>query len=601
FYPLCLNVCSFKVKGITEMRQICYFFYGLLLLLATTNNVATSTAAPWFSQPQSDVLNDVLTAIKDKLGSAACIECEAAGAALKGFLASGMSVEAIEDAAIFECMLLDLFPYDVCEGMVRLVGEEVLYVVEHMDYNLTTACGFFGHCPRTGLRPWTVEMPPGKPQPVHPEPDQPANTMTILHVSDLHVDLLYTEGSKANCDHPSCCREEWGMPTEPEDIIAGEWGAYSNCDTPLKTVDNVLQEAAKQQPDIIYVTGDLPPHNVWEQNHEFNLVSSYACLDALREVFPDTPVLLGMGNHESAPVDSFSVPSVESAGFSMSWLYDDLADRWSGWLPEDALHDVRTGGYFSYSPFAGLRVISVNMNFCNTNNWWLLIENEDPTGELQWLTNTLLEAEANGELVHLLGHIPPGCGENNWSHVFTTIIARFESTIRGMFFGHTHHDEFQIVYQPEDGVTPVGVAFVAPSVVPSHNKNPSFRIYTVDGGHDGATWALLDHQTYTMNMTEANMGATPTYSLRYGAKSEYGLTALSPAKMDQLVVDMATDDELFQKYRRHQHTKEEFPPADPCVDNPGCRKSSLCGVVGGDSSDHRPCQRISDIIDAQTT
>lgn len=57
---------------------------------------------------------------------------------------------------------------------------------------------------------------------------------------------------------------------------------------------------------------------------------------------------------------------------------------------------------------------------------WLLLENEDPVGELQWLVDTLLAAEAAGEIVHLLGHIPPSSDDcdHTWSHIFNQIVTR---------------------------------------------------------------------------------------------------------------------------------------------------------------------------------
>ena len=56
----------------------------------------------------------------------------------------------------------------------------------------------------------------------------------------------------------------------------------------------------------------------------------------------------------------------------------------------------------------GFRIISLNMNYCNNHNFWLLLNLTDPLGELKWLIDELFKAEAAGEKVHILGHIPPG-------------------------------------------------------------------------------------------------------------------------------------------------------------------------------------------------
>ena len=41
------------------------------------------------------------------------------------------------------------------------------------------------------------------------------------------------------------------------------------------------------------------------------------------------------------------------------------------------------------------------------NSSWLNVRWEDPFGHLRWLGNVLAKAEAAGEAVHIIGHIPP--------------------------------------------------------------------------------------------------------------------------------------------------------------------------------------------------
>ena len=38
----------------------------------------------------------------------------------------------------------------------------------------------------------------------------------------------------------------------------------------------------------------------------------------------------------------------------------------------------------------------------------MLLNLTDPVGQLEWLVEELFKAEAAGEKVHILGHIPPG-------------------------------------------------------------------------------------------------------------------------------------------------------------------------------------------------
>lgn len=63
----------------------------------------------------------------------------------------------------------------------------------------------------------------------------------------------------------------------------------------------------------------------------------------------------------------------------------------------------RIGGFYALSPYPGLRLISLNMNFCSRENFWLLINSTDPAGQLQWLVGELQAAEDRGDKVRKSG------------------------------------------------------------------------------------------------------------------------------------------------------------------------------------------------------
>lgn len=122
---------------------------------------------------------------------------------------------------------------------------------------------------------------------------------------------------------------------------------------------------------------------------------------------------------------SFPPPFVPEEN-SISWLYDDLDKQWRRWLPAGVSHTVRRGAFYSVLVRPGFRILSVNMNYCNNKNWWLLINSTDPVSELQWLVYELQGAEINGEKVHIIGHIPPGHSDclKVWSRNYYHIINR---------------------------------------------------------------------------------------------------------------------------------------------------------------------------------
>jgi len=68
------------------------------------------------------------------------------------------------------------------------------------------------------------------------------------------------------------------------------------------------------------------------------------------------------------------------------------------------------------------------------------------------------------------------------------LIRRYESTIVGQFFGHTHYDSWQVFYDLDDDLKrPLSVAYIGPSVTPFVQLNPGYRVYQVDGFYSGSS------------------------------------------------------------------------------------------------------------------
>ena len=100
-----------------------------------------------------------------------------------------------------------------------------------------------------------------------------------------------------------------------------------------------------------------------------------------------------------------------------------------------------------------MTILSVNSNFCNNYNLWLLPWPEDPAGQLAWLVQELTSAENSGSMVYIISHIPPGltnclsawshqvrptqchtrCLNNNNNLQYARIVERFSNIIRAQF------------------------------------------------------------------------------------------------------------------------------------------------------------------------
>nr|CAD7578691.1 unnamed protein product [Timema californicum] len=311
-------------------------------------------------------------------------------------------------------------------------GGEVVYVLKQITLGPDKICSFvIGDACGDVYNPtheWKVVFPPVQKPDVTPQkaPSPGAPTFKVLHLSDTHFDPYYQEGTNADCKEPLCCRLTNGPALSPH-TAAGRWGDYRKCDTPKRTVDHMLQHISSTHPDIDYIlwTGDLPPHDVWNQTREENLMVLKETTAQMLQTFPGIPIFPALGNHESAPVNSFPPPFVKN-DFGISWLYDELDAQWRQWLPTSVSHTVRRGAFYSVLVRPGFRIISLNMNYCNNKNWWLLLNSTDPAKELQWFIYELQSAEFNGEKVHVIGHIPPGHSDclKVWSRNYYKIINR---------------------------------------------------------------------------------------------------------------------------------------------------------------------------------
>ncbi|XP_043597196.1 sphingomyelin phosphodiesterase isoform X1 [Bombus pyrosoma] len=548
------------------------------------------------------VMMEVETSVMSKVS---CSACKVGAGLLLHYIKVGKNDEEIMNSIYQFCTSLNIQSPRVCHGVTLLFGGEVIYVLKQVDMGPSQICSFvIGDACDDAYNPlheWEVAFPPVNKPPVKPPvpPQEGAPTFKVLHISDTHYDPYYQEGANADCNEPLCCRLTNGAPQTPA-ARAGRWGDYRKCDTPKRTVEHMLKHIADTHSDIDYIlwTGDLPPHDVWNQTREENLKVLHETVTQLIEMFPGIPIFPALGNHESAPVNSFPPPFVPKEN-DISWLYDSLDKHWRHWLPAGVSHTVRRGAFYSVLVRPGFRILSVNMNYCNNKNWWLLINSTDPVSELQWLVYELQGAEMNGEKVHIIGHIPPGHSDclKVWSRNYYQIINRYESTITAQFFGHTHYDEFQLFYDIADLGRAVSIAYVGPSVTPYYELNPGYRIYYVDGDHPKTTRMVVDHESWVMNLKEANLYDYPIWYKMYSARQAYQMPSLLPRDWDTLIDKMSNEPSLFDLYYKHYYKNSPVRPQ--CNDE--CRKRLLCDLRSGRSHDRKAlCQSLESRIDNET-
>ncbi|XP_068844634.1 sphingomyelin phosphodiesterase isoform X2 [Capricornis sumatraensis] len=478
-----------------------------------------------------------------------CPTCKGLFTAIDFGLRNQASVAWVGSVAIKLCMLLKIAPPAVCQSAVHLFENDMVEVWTRSVLSPSEACGLLlgSSCGHWDIfSSWNISLPAvPKPPPQPPKPPAPGSPVSrVLFLTDLHWDHDYLEGTDPNCENPLCCRQDSGPPPASQPG-AGYWGEYSKCDLPLRTLESLLSGLGPAGPfDMVYWTGDIPAHNVWQQSRQDQLRALTTVTALVKKFLGPVPVYPAVGNHESTPVNGFPPPFIKG-NQSSHWLYEAMAEAWQPWLPAEALRTLR------------------------------------------YLRPT--ETQGGRRKVHIIGHIPPGHCLKSWSWNYYRIVERYENTLAGQFFGHTHVDEFEVFYDEETLSRPLSVAFLAPSATTYIGLNPGYRVYQIDGNYSGSSHVVLDHETYILNLTEANEpGATPHWHLLYRARETYGLPNALPTAWHDLVYRMWRDTQLFQTFWFLYH--KGHPPSEPC--GTPCRLATLCAQLSARSDSPALCRHL---------
>jgi sphingomyelin phosphodiesterase len=457
---------------------------------------------------------------------------------------------------VFICEHIVGLSHPACDGYVNQYGHVMIDAV--IDHYLTGEfiCTFTHMCKDKHFvilegeeyaRDLLKDKPLGLPQ---PEINTNATTLKIMHITDIHTDTKYAEGSIATCMDPFCCRNDSIVDSKAKiQGLAGKWGYLGKCDLPLITLMNFLKFVETDiKPDIIVWTGDNPSHDEWDsdtQQEALNISSFFT--NILKEKFSDRNITIypSIGNHEKFPVDQF-------------YPFDDIKERpllkffgdlWRPWLDEEAYNLFVQYGYYTKKHLnTNLRIVSYNCLLCDILNFYLIKNPTDPNNQVDWLESTLRKAERDNEVVLLIGHIPSGDTSllSECAKRYNALTDRFSHIIRAQLAGHTHFDEVKIIKEYFNPDKVAGVSFIAPSLTTSTYLNPSFRVFEVDSD----TKIFKDYLQYRMNITLANshVDNEPVWEVSYRASEYFGAKDLTDLEaIHQYVEKIASDDAVYQK------------------------------------------------------
>ena len=319
--------------------------------------------------------------------------------------------------------------------------------------------------------------------------------------------------------------------------------------------------AATDMPDLVFWTGDNSAHNVWDNTADESVSYTVKVSQMIADTFDgkNVTVLPIQGNHDTwvEEIESFAAPGI-------NYEINNFKQYWQQWLTEEAYERFGQYGYYS-QPITllngktlpqGTRVIALNTQACNTMNWYVWGQREDPGKMFEWLAQELADTEAQGGLAFIISHYTPNQCQHQFGSRYRALMERFQDVVRFTLHGHTHTTYFEVVQSYSNPATPVMVANVAGSVTTYSVQNPSYMIVEFDQ----ATMLPINMYTYYMDLAKANADGQPTWELLHDYKETYGLADLSPKSMLDLSQRFLTDADLANTFEWNMHAQHGQKP-----------------------------------------
>lgn len=495
---------------------------------------------------------------------------------------------------------------EVCEGAVDLYGdslvEGVIYKYLSPQYLCTKNKLCQPHYKVLNHTEYAENLLKEK-RIYHNETKSDQDTQIIAQVSDIHLDLLYKEGSNGECGLPLCCRNEEDLHFEYknnsmlnvnnqmsylEDItkeirtseikdnsnevlqtplgflqsnknanydlkskLAGKYGYLGDCDIPIITVDSLFEDLFTKKPEIVMLTGDNVAHDTWKTTLDAALNATSAIVSSVMKYKThDSIVYPTLGNHESKVVDNVDFHNKTF----LKEFNSKYAEVYKPFLEHDqqAYDTFKKNGYYTTKhKDTDLRIVSLNSYNCDVLNFYLMKNVTDPGNQFTWLEEVLRQAEKNNEIVYIIGHIFPynSFYLSECLYVYQAIVDRFSHIIKSQMFGHSHSDELLSMTSYFDKNNITSLLYVAPSATSYNGKNPSYRMYS----YNTTSLDLLNYSQMRLDLSKANKEGKTSWKLAYNFNELYDHNCSDyegiKKKMNTLVEDLD-----FTRKVWHEHS-----------------------------------------------
>lgn len=402
---------------------------------------------------------------------------------------------------------------------------------------------------------------------------QPGRSATgnILSASDIHFNPFFDPSlmdKLVKADY-----KQWPAIFNSSTIKQPN-GYNSDANYPLFISALTAMKKQNSSPAFIIITGDFLCHSFQSNYAKYapqypdsvrSFTSKTIKLMAMMfdRYFPKSVVLPVLGNNDSFCGDYMIEPG---GGFLNMFA--------RAWAPLQRNHNkvsdnafiagFTKGGYYTYAlkDGSGGKLVLLNTIFfsSNYNNSCETRPANPAADELSWLDNLLKHSRQKNGKLWLVAHIPPGidvnktingkgsCAQNirtmwrdSCNQVFQRMVIKYASIIRAGFAGHTHMDDFRLLYDAK-GV-PVYFMHITPAVSPLFANNPGFQSLT----YNKASFKVLDSKTYYLNVNIPNAA----WAFEYDFGKTYGVNGINPASLDKIRKKIAANTADLNNYIKY--------------------------------------------------
>lgn len=348
------------------------------------------------------------------------------------------------------------------------------------------------------------------------------------------------------------------------------WGADTNYPLLKLALASVQHNLGASQ--VAIYTGDLLGHNIaalYQQAsgssdqtrmQSFTDKTAAFVMQQIRAAVGSIPVLFAVGNCDSytglGPDTNFLANNAQSF---YSLMLNGAANQ------ADFMATFKAAGNYAVDLFGGaVMAIGLNTILCSPYVVPPYVpgagDNSAAVGaQFAWLDTKLAAAEAAGQKVWIVMHVPVGgfmgptaasAGSNghiigaammwnaDYQVSFLDTVASHQGSVVMMMAGHTHMDEYRIVM-------PGYVLEIAPGISPVFANDPAYKLFTLDLG----TFTPGDYQAMKYSLEAQTL---PTQFQNYYTFTEaYSAPDCSPESLENLFPKLASDpgtQALFRQY-----------------------------------------------------